>query len=55
MENCPKILKYAFSGISGHKEIHLCPTEHRPFGAAAQKANLHIAVNARDTLSDQES
>ena len=32
MENCSKGLKYA---LSGHMEIHPCPTGHQPLGAAA--------------------
>ena len=38
MENCPKRLKFAFSG---RKEIHPCRTGHRPFGAAAL-FSLHL-------------
>ena len=46
MENFPKDLKHA---PSGYMEIHpgLCPTGHRPFGAAAQKGE-----NVKDNRYD---
>ena len=40
MENCSKGLKYA---LSGHMEIHPCPTGHWPFRAAAL-LSLHFFI-----------